>query len=227
MYPDDRVLVGVINRQRDLKIMLEQHWYRIPQKQLSRGVFAEYIAFFLSGSAAKGRGGSGIYYYAPRRGVELVYRRDLLPDEPNHERANAAYYKIQLDDAIARIPPVINSSRRTIDFIHTTWDRFVNAREIKDLYSTADYFVDRIYHALRDARYRMERYWETEQRESGYIPQVRILCENGVVVAAAQMAEGVDILLDGTQPEDEILAQIKGRIVSKGGPLTINIPHIR
>ena len=31
MLPEDSVLVGVINRKRDLVYALDQHWYRIPQ----------------------------------------------------------------------------------------------------------------------------------------------------------------------------------------------------
>jgi hypothetical protein len=225
MYPDDRVLMGVINRKRDVQTLLDAHWYRIPQAKLARGVFAEYLAFYLSGAAAKGREGSGIYYYAERRGVELVYRRDLLPDEPDHPHANEAYYKIQVAEPIARIPPVTNTTKRTLTFIHTTWDRFIRARTISDLYSTADYYVDRIYHALRDASIRPDRYWEQERAQTGYAPQVRILCENGVVIASTEAGEDVDILLNPSEPEDKYLAQIKARIASKGGAVTINIPQ--
>lgn len=225
MYPDDRVLVGVINRKRDLQFLLGENWYRIPRDKLPRGVYTEYLAFFLSGSAARGRDATGIYYYAERSGVELLYRRDILPQEATHARAGEIYYKVSLKNLTARVPAITNPTRRTISFIHTTWDRFINAREVLDLYSTADYFVDRIYHALRDACLRPDRYWSTEYRETGYAPQVRILCENGVVVASTQSADGVDVLLDMAVPEDQILAKIRAQIASKGGPVTINIPH--
>lgn len=225
MFPDDRVLVGVINRKRDLQFLLEKNWYRIPRDKLPRGIYTEYLAFFLSGSAARGRDTTGIHYYAERSGVELLYRRDILPLETDHARAGEVYYKVTLKNVTARIPPIINATRRSVSFVYTTWDRFVKARELKDLYSPADYFVDRIYHALRDARIRSERYWSTEYRETGYAPQVRILCENGTVVASTQLGDGADVLLDIAVPEDEILAKIRAQIASKGGPVTVNIPH--
>lgn len=149
MYPDDRVLVGVINRKRDLRLMLEERWYRIPCKRLPGGIYAEYIAFYLSGSAARDKDTTGIHYYAQRSGLELVYRKDLLPEQADHERADEVYYKVQLKPAIARVPPITNPSRRSISFIYTTWDRFVQAQIINDLYSQSGHFVDRIYHALR------------------------------------------------------------------------------
>ena len=151
MDPDDRVLVGVIRRRRDLALLRDAHWYRIPQEQARRGLDADYLAFFLSGGVFREQSG-GIHYFARRSGLELAYRRDLLPDEPDHPRAGCIYYKVQVEPLLARIPPHLNPNRRRISFIHTTWDRFVAARTIDDLYSRADYFVDRVYQARRGGR---------------------------------------------------------------------------
>lgn len=225
MFPDDRVLVGVVNRKRDLDRAQNEHWYRIPQAKVPRGVYAEYIALFLSSSAARGYGKSGVYYYAERRGLELAHRIDLLPDEPDHKNAQEIYYKVQLGPLERRPTPIVNPTGRTITFIYTTWDRFLQAQHIADLYSKSDYYVDRIYHALRDARIRPERIWEAEQRETGLAPQVRILCEQGTVVASTQPGHDVDVLLDDRLPDDEILRQIQARIQSKGGLLTLRVPR--
>ena len=77
MYPEDRVLVAVINRARDLDCARHEHWYRVPYLQAPTGIYAEYVAFFLSRAFKEQNG--GIHYYARRTGVELVRRRDLLP----------------------------------------------------------------------------------------------------------------------------------------------------
>lgn len=222
MFPEDRVLVGVIKRKRDLNTARNAHWYRIPQNQMPRGIHAEYVAFFLSGKVFKEQSG-GIHYFAHRAGLELAYRRDLLPDEPNHPRANQAYYKIQLDELVEKVPPVLNPSRRPISFIYTTWDRFVHAQEIKDLYSQADYFVDRIYHALHNRGIYASRMWDAEARVIGEAPQLRILCENGTVIASTQPGEGM-FYMDDSQQEDSILAGIRAEIARQGGPVTINLP---
>jgi len=148
MYPDDRVLVGVIRRKRDLQVVQQQRWYRIPQAQMPHGVYAEYIAFFLSGAAFKDQRG-GIHYYAARTGLELAYRRDLLPEEANHPRSGEVYYKVQLGELHPKTPPVLNPTGRAISFIYTTWDRFKDATEISDLYSRANEYVDRATHVLR------------------------------------------------------------------------------
>ena len=138
MYPEDRVLVGVITRRRDLLRVRDERWYRIPAARLPRGgLYASYIAFFIGGALADGRG-SGIHYYARRTGFELVRRRDLLPEEPDHIRADDVYYKLQLGDLCARVPPIGNAARRRVTFILTTWECFVNASEVSELYGAVD-----------------------------------------------------------------------------------------
>ena len=145
MYADDRVLVGVVKRQKDYAIACQEHWYRIPLRRMPHGINAEYIAFFLSRRSFRETGGA-IAAFARITGVELVRRADLLPNEA--QRSQDLYYKVQFRQLVDKDPPITNDSRRTISFIRTTWDRFVSAATIPDLYSRADFYVDRVYYAL-------------------------------------------------------------------------------
>ena len=146
MYADDRVLVGVVNRVKDFEIARRHCWYRIPEVQLPRGLNAEYIAFFLSGRAFRDNGGR-VAYFARVTGLELARRRDLLPDESR--RADAVYFKLQFRRLVQKDPPILNQPARPISFIRTTWDRFISAEFVSDLYLKSDFYVDRVYHALR------------------------------------------------------------------------------
>jgi hypothetical protein len=123
MDADDRVLVGVIRRRRDALRAASERWYRIPYGRMPLGIEAEVLAFFHAGA---------VRWYAPVRGVELAYRRDLLPDEPDHPRADDIYYRVALGDWLERAPPIPNDGRR-FAFIRTTWDRFAAARSVGDL----------------------------------------------------------------------------------------------
>jgi hypothetical protein len=222
VYPDDRVLVGVVNRKRDFAHLRDDRWYRIPQSRMKRGIHAEYLGFFLSGRAFKERSGA-VHYYARYAGVELAYRRDLLPGEPDHPRAGDIYYKVQIDELKEKTPPITNPNRRVVSFVYTTWDRFVHAQTISDLYSQADYYVDRVYHALRQRGIQPERFWEAERRETGFGAQVRILCERGTVTVSAEKNTG-SIYLDDAHDYDTILAAIYAQIARQGGPVLVNIP---
>ena len=145
MFADDRVLVGVLKRKKDFEIARRENWYRIPEGQLAGGLNAEYIAFFLSGKTFQDQSGS-IAYFARITGLELARRRDLLPDE--NTRADEIYYKVQFRHLTLKNPPIQNLPARSISFIRTTWDRFISAETIADLYSRAGFFVDRVYYAL-------------------------------------------------------------------------------
>lgn len=221
MYPEDPVLIGVLNRKRDFVIARDEHWYRIPQEQMPRGIFATYIGLFLS--RAFGERNGGIWFYAERKGIELAYRRDLLPQEADHKNSDRKYYRVGLGDLIDKAPPILNPTKRTITFVYTTWDRFVSARQIGDLYSQADIFVDRIYYALWNGGLRPERTWDAHRNVLNCAPQVQIVCEQGVVIASTDRADG-GIYLDAAQGEDRLLAAIRAEIARKGGPATIHIP---
>jgi hypothetical protein len=149
MYPEDRVLIAVINRKRDLVHARDDHWYRIPVHQMPHGVSTEYIAFFVSGRLLKHQS-SGVHYYARVNGIELRYRYELLPDEVQHPRAGEVYYRLAIGNLLPKTPPIHNPERRSISFIYTTWDRLQAASVISDLYNDADHFVERISKKLRD-----------------------------------------------------------------------------
>lgn len=219
MFPEDRVLVGVINRKRDLDVLQTEGWYRIPQAKMPNGVSSEYVGFFLS-RVFKERNG-GIYYYGEQRGLELAYRKDLLPKERNHPRAREKYFKVQISELKEKTPPILNPTRRTIGFIYTTWDRFVHARQISDLYSKADFYVDRIYYALRNRGINSERTWSAQFRE--LVAQLRIECQDNTLIASTRPGDG-QVFLDEELEQDAVLAKILAEIDQQGGPVFLPIP---
>lgn len=230
MYAEDRVLVGVINRKKDLDQARFGHWYRIPHGRAAKGIHAEYMAFFLSRSFGSENG--AIRFYARRTGHELTRRRDLLPDEPQHKRANNLYYKIQLGELREKVPPVLNPTRRPVVFIHTTWDRFMAAEQISDLYSTADHFVDRVYYALHNAGIPAERSWEAEQVTDDGGAQLKIQCQAGEIIAStgSQHQDRIHLVAEqgdaGAQAAaiQKLIGDIQQRITGLGGLLTAPIP---
>jgi hypothetical protein len=225
VYPEDRVLVGVINRKRDFDKARFEHWYRVPQGQARTGIYAEYVAFFFSRAFKELNG--GIHYYARRTGIELVRRRDLLPEEAGHPRADAVYHKLQLGELRRKDPPIVNADRRVVTFIYTTWDRFTAAATLADLYSDADHFVDRVFHALEAEGIRADRIWEASRQSDDGGAQLRIECEDGTVIASTGgRAEHVIALT----PEASVHAvrvsveTILQAIRAHGGPLMVGLP---
>lgn len=137
MYPEDRVLVGVVPRKRDWKIVQAERWYRVPVRHAPPGSpDFDWLAFYFTGAFGEDRW--AIHYYSAVLGHELVTRRDLIPSEPNHPRACDWYYKLQLGPLQHKVPPIVSPRWHRITFIVTTGDRFMHATEVAELFDPAN-----------------------------------------------------------------------------------------
>ncbi len=232
MNPEDRLLVGVINTKRDFEFARDEHWYRIPQGQAPKGIDAQYLAFFQSGKVFGDKSG-GIHYFAERKGVELARRKDLVGNAKPHKRDNDIYHKIQISDLQLKTPPVWNKPKPyRFAFIYTTWDRFERAEHIRDLYSKSDYFVDRVFHVLRQNGLKPRRTWELASDliyPTG--AQIRVLAESGEIVASTEpvsLDHGNELIY--MKPSD-YLSDVKisataiiEAVQRNGGPKLVDIP---
>lgn len=133
IYPDDRVLVAIMNNLEDWRRVQEEHWYRIPVKHAPPVVpHVDWLAFYQTQAFNNDKW--AIHYYAKVEGHELVTRRELFPDQPNHKRAGDWYYKLQLGPLQHKLPPIVATDWRRVAFIFTTGDRFEAATEMNDLF---------------------------------------------------------------------------------------------
>ncbi|RRR75787.1 MAG: hypothetical protein EI684_03965 [Candidatus Viridilinea halotolerans] len=132
--PDDeaRVLVVVVNRPRDLALAREAGWYRVPLARVPPHLAADYLAFYQT--AAFGSERWAVRYYAPILRFRLSTRRELLPDEPNHPRANERYYRVELGPCAELPLPVPAARLRRVAFIATTFGQLRRASDVRDLF---------------------------------------------------------------------------------------------
>ncbi len=126
------VLVAILKSPRDLRLAQEEGWYRIPLRHMpARGKEARYIAFYQPRSF--GVGGGVIRYVAPVLGWETARRRELLPAEQDHPRADELYFRVRLGD-LQTLPSPIRSGRwKRFAFILTHRERLSQAGEVRDL----------------------------------------------------------------------------------------------
>jgi very-short-patch-repair endonuclease len=125
------VLVAVVGRRKDLALVRRSRWYRIPVGRAPRRK-PDYIAFYQT--SAFGADGKAIRYFATVRSISTTSRRKLLPDERNHPRAAARYYRYELGP-LRRTPHVIrNRTRRRITFGFTTLSKVRRSSEICRLF---------------------------------------------------------------------------------------------
>ena len=166
IFPDDRILVVIMNNQEDWRRVQEEGWYRIPAKSAPpEAPHFDYLAFYFT--RAFGEDKWAIHYFAPVAGHELLTRRDLIPTEPDHKRAGEWYYKFELGPPQHKLPPIISENWRRITFIVTTGDRFEAAEEINDLFEQKSP-AGRLYVTLKENGFHPERDWPLREGSHTY-----------------------------------------------------------
>jgi len=209
MYPEDRVLVAYLPDPADFEIVRSEGWYRIPEKHAPKGLFAEYFAFYFGSKFGAEKW--AIHYYAQQTGYELVRRLDLFPDQPDHPRSMENYYKVSLGP-LAKLPePIMSLRYRRITFLHTTWDRFQDARDVNDLLVLGGDYCDRLYATLRDRGIQAERDFQVKDGSGDYKVPLVILCQNGRVEVTQ------DLLPTSPVEVEELADDIEVSIAAKGG----------
>ena len=128
------VLVCILKDKRDLRILLKQHWYRIPVVYLPRRKFT-HLAFYQPVSF--GRLGKRIQYYARVLKSTTAERIALLPKEKNHPRGHDDYLKIEVAWIKRLACPIKNIIPRRVSFGFTTLKSLLKAGDILELYGVA------------------------------------------------------------------------------------------
>lgn len=154
----DEVLVALLPNRRDLTIAWDEHWYRVPvasaRKWLAERWPPQWLAFYQPRVFREDA--FAIRYYARVREVRTRQRCELFPDEPRTRRSTDAYYQLLLGPIQTLAYPIYSRRWRRIVFISTTWEKFVSAAEINDLYDGSP-LEDRLWAELKRFRIPAER----------------------------------------------------------------------
>ena len=142
------VLVAVVKRKRDLAILSEA-WYRVPVSTAPRRWPPKWIAFYQGAQWGQER---GVNYFAPVKQIRQCARRELSPMNFCVRNRTKPIFEIHLGSLQILDPPLLRRGRRVIVFvIPTTWQRFIAAMEINDLYDDSP-LEDLLWAELKKAR---------------------------------------------------------------------------
>lgn len=142
------ILVAVMPSPRDMEIARVLGWYRIPFRFAPKIVQVDYLAFYQPSKFGKEHANC-IEVFSEVRGIELVKRREIMRDEPDHPRADEEYYKMQLGQLESLDQPIIADKWKRITFLYTTGRLFRSAELVNDLVvKTEERKI--LWHSLRD-----------------------------------------------------------------------------
>jgi very-short-patch-repair endonuclease len=171
-----------MNNVLDFAIAQEQQWYRIPVRSASSRLRERWPPQWLAFYQTKVFGAErwAISYYAPVLRIRTVARRDLLPEDPGHPRADDMYHKLELGP-LQRLPqPIVSRRWRRIVFIPTTWEKFISAVEINDLYDESP-LEDRLWAEFKRHDIDAERQYFLQIEATLYALDFAIFCDHGQI----------------------------------------------
>ena len=146
---DSPVLVAVVNRPEDLLRARSDGWYRIPLAHAPPRMGADFLAFYQT-AAFPADERWAVRWVAPVRGYRLATRRELLPEQADHPRADERYYRVDIGPLTSLPHPIASRRLRRITFIRTTVERLLEADEINDLWIRSRGH-ERLWEAIRQA----------------------------------------------------------------------------
>jgi very-short-patch-repair endonuclease len=178
--PDHHVLVAIMNHPLDLALAREQHWYRIPtssaRKWLQRRWPPQWLAFYQT-KVFKNEA-YAVHYYCQVLAVREVTRAELFPEQSGDAKSKQRYYQLLLGPLQRLDPPILSRRWRRITFIQTTWQRFIGALEINDLYNESP-LEDALWQELRRLRIPAERQEFIVANGRNYALDFAIYCAAG------------------------------------------------
>jgi very-short-patch-repair endonuclease len=169
-----------MNDKRDFAIARDDNWYRIPvtsaKKWLKNRWPPQWIAFYQT--KVFGDEAYSIRYYARVIDIKKVPRQLLFPDEPEGKKTDKIYYKLILNPLEKLPKPILSRRWRRIVFIPTTWQKFVEAVEINDLYDESP-LEDRLWAELKRFKIPAERQEFITIGKNNYSLDFAVYCDKG------------------------------------------------
>lgn len=129
------VLIALMNSPKDFLLVQKEGWYRIPQMERTPKMVVDgtikYIAFYHTSKFNKEK--YSIQYYAKVVNITMASRQELFPNELlTHPKAKKVYYKIQMEQLLPLVRPIISHRPRRITFIPTSEEKFFHTIQLKE-----------------------------------------------------------------------------------------------
>ena len=174
------MLIAILNNQIDFSIARDRHWYRIPVRSVEKWLRDRWPPIWISFYQTKvfGQNAHSINYYARVLKIWKAHRWQLFPERPLDNKSDRLYYQL-LIEPLKKLPKPIYSRRwRRIIFIQTTWDKFINAIEINDLFDGSR-LEDKLWAEFKRLEIPAERQKLVKVKKKNYFLDFAIYCAKG------------------------------------------------
>ena len=181
-YQRGEMLVAIMNNPVDFAIARDQHWYRIPISSVNKWLKNRWPPGWLAFYQTKifGHEAYAINYYAKVVNIQLADRWQLFPNELPNKKTNQRYYQLFIETLQQLPKPIFSRRWRRITFIPTTWEKFIRAIEINDLYDDSP-LEDRLWAEFKRLQIQAERQEFVTINRKSYALDFAIYCAKGKI----------------------------------------------
>ena len=179
------VLVAMINNKADHARLHEEKWYRIPVEnapEIIKNGKTKAMAFYLTSALGEEKKWK-IHHFGDVKRIMEVGRYDLFPEEEalGSTKGEKRYYKIEFDEVVPLIQPIVSRRGHRVVFIPTSGDKFIETMtslDLNDLFNTSP-LEDRFHGLMKKHSIPAERQFfvETADKER-YFLDFAIFCRD-------------------------------------------------
>jgi very-short-patch-repair endonuclease len=178
-YPPVDMLVCLLKYKNDLDILLNEGWYRIPVKTKLDNLFkVKYLSFYQS--SVYGINAFKIKHYGTIDKIEIVKRYELFPKEKRNDKSNDEYYRIKMKDMNILENPIPSKMSRRMVFIKTTFEKFISAKELNDLFHESP-LEDKLWKGMKENELVAERQFFLNYGKNRYNLDFAAFCKKGLI----------------------------------------------
>jgi len=160
----------------DFAIAQERGWYRIPVQSAPRRWPPQWLAFYQTKAFPEEK--YSIKHFARVHKIQTATRQELFPNEPKNEKSSRIYYQLMLEPLQSLSAPIFSQRWRRIVFIPTTWEKFIQATEINDLYDESP-LEDRLWAEFKQRLLFAERQYYLQVESQIYCLDFALFCRDG------------------------------------------------
>jgi len=200
-YLQNDSLVALMNNREDFEIARTHRWYRIPVKPappIVKKKELQYIAFYHTKAFEVEK--FSIRWYSEVTAINIVKRKELLPNDLDSNKADKEYYRIEFNELKSLPNTIVSRMRRRILFIPTTSEKLFNSTEINYLFNDSP-LEEKLWEKFQAEGIPVERQlYLTYPHKQRFILDFAIFCQKGSINIEcdgdAYHTEKKDLLVD-------------------------------
>jgi very-short-patch-repair endonuclease len=173
---EDRALVGIVRDRRDVAILNEKRWYRVPTSAAITTGPSWPPAWFAPFETSKATGShQQVRRYAKVIDIQVQTREELFPGVPGGQKANRRHYQLRLGPIEELAAPLVPHRPRRWPFVETTIKLLRCATDFNDLFR-GNPVEDRLWDGLAENLFEAERQWPLRVADAQYFLDFASFC---------------------------------------------------